>query len=89
VGLDTIEFILWSEKEFEIEIPDSDAENIFTVGQFSTYVRNRLLDIHGTNAPSEVDIFERIKKFLVSEFKIAAEKINHNSNFVKDLRLDR
>lgn len=89
MGLDTIEFILWSEKEFEIEIPDIDAENIFTVGQFSSYIRNRLFDIHGSNAPSEIDIFERIKKFLVIEFKIAAEKINHNSNFVKDLSLDR
>lgn len=89
MGLDTIEFILWSEKEFEIEIPDSDAENIITVGQFSTYVHNRLLDIQGSNASSEADIFERIKKFLVSDFKIAAEKIKRNSNFVKDLGLDR
>lgn len=89
MGLDTIEFILWSEKAFEIEIPDSEAVHIFTVGQFSNYVRNKLLDIHGTNAPSEADIFERIKKLLVSEFKTAPEKINRNSNFVKDLRLDR
>jgi len=89
MGLDTIEFILWSEKEFEIEIPDSDAENIFTVGQFSTHLHNSLLDIHGINAPTEADIFERIKKFLVGEFKIAAEKIKRNSNFVKVLRLDR
>lgn len=89
MGLDTVEFILWSEKEFEIEIPDSDAEKILTVGQFSTYVHHKLLDIHGSNATSEAEIFVRIKKFLVSEFKLASEEISHSSNFVKDLRLDQ
>ncbi len=89
MGLDTVEFILWSEREFEIEIPVGDAEHILTVGQFSTYVHHKLLDIHGANATSEAEIFERITKFLVSEFKIAAEKINRTSHFVKDLRLDQ
>ncbi len=89
MGLDTVEFILWSEQAFEIEIPDRDAENILTVGQFSTYVHHKLIEIHGSNATSEAEIFERIKKFLVAEFKIAPEKISHSSNFVKDLRLDQ
>jgi acyl carrier protein len=89
MGLDTVEFILWSEKEFEIEILDSDAEKFFTVGQFSIFVHYKLLDAHGSNAISEAEIFERIKKYLVSEFKISPERISHSSNFVKDLRLDQ
>lgn len=89
MGLDTVEFILWAEKEFEIEIPDGDAENILTVGQFSTYVHHRLLDIQGSNTIAETEIFERIKRFLVSEFRIAPDKIDRNSYFVKDLRLDQ
>jgi acyl carrier protein len=89
MGLDTVEFVLWSENEFEIEIPDEDAQNILTVGQFTTYIHHKLLDIHGSNATSEAEIFKRIKKFLVSEFKIAAEKINHSSNFVNDFGLDQ
>jgi len=89
MGLDTVEFILWSEMEFEIEIPESDAQNIFTVGQFSTYVHHKLLDIVGSNAISEAEIFERIRKFLVSEFSIAPDKITHSSMFIKDLGLDQ
>ena len=73
----------------EIEIPHSDAEKILTVGEFSTYVHHKLLDIHGSNATSEAEIFERIKKFLASEFKLASEKISRSSNLVKDLRLDQ
>ncbi len=89
MGLDTVELILWAEIEFEIEIPDKDAENILTVAQFTTYVHYQLLDIHGSEATPEAEIFERIKKFLVSEFKIAPDKISSNSYFVKDLRLDQ
>jgi acyl carrier protein len=89
MGLDTVEFVLWSEEEFHIEIPDSDAQDIFTVGQFSTYVHLKLLDLQGSSATSEADIFERIKNFLVSEFNIAPDKIDRNSHFVKDLRLDQ
>jgi acyl carrier protein len=88
MGLDTIEFILWAEKEFQIEIPDEDAENILTVGQFSTYVYRKLQARHGFDAPPEQKIFERIRKHLASEFKIAPDKIDCNSRFVKDLGLD-
>ncbi len=89
MGLDTVEFILWSEQEFKIDIPDIDAENILTVGQFSAYVHQRLTDLHGSDALSEADIFERIKKFLVATFKISPEKIIRSSTFVNDLKLDR
>lgn len=89
MGLDTVEFVLWAEGEFEIEIPQTDAETIFTVGEFSTYVHQKLADIYGTKASPETEIFERIKKFLVTEFKIAPDKIHHSSYFVKDLRLDQ
>ena len=89
MGLDTVELILWSEQTFEIEIPDSDAENIFTVGQFSLYINQKLYYLNGSAATTEAEIFERIKSFLVSEFGIQHDKINRNANFVKDLRLDR
>jgi acyl carrier protein len=89
MGLDTVEFILWTEQEFEIEIPDREAENIFTVGQFSTYIHHKLLDIHGAKAAAEAEIFERIKNFLIAEFNIAPETISRSSNFIKDLRLDQ
>jgi acyl carrier protein len=88
LGLDTVEFILWAEKEFQIEIPAEDAEVILTVGQFSNYVYRKLLTTHGFKSPTEQNIFGRIKNHLASEFRIAPDKINFDSRFVKDLGLD-
>ena len=37
-SLDTVELIMEFEEEFEIEIPDEDAENITTVGSAVDYI---------------------------------------------------
>ncbi len=38
-SLDTVELIMEFEKEFEVSIPDDQAENIQTVGQAITYLQ--------------------------------------------------
>jgi acyl carrier protein len=37
-SLDTVELIMEFEKEFDIQIPDDQAENIATVGQAIQYI---------------------------------------------------
>ena len=37
-SLDTVELIMEFEKEFDIQIPDDQAENIITVGQAIEYI---------------------------------------------------
>ena len=39
-SLDTVELIMEFEKEFDIAIPDDQAENISTVGEAIAYVEN-------------------------------------------------
>ena len=39
-SLDTVELIMEFEKEFDIQIPDDQAENIATVGQVISYIEN-------------------------------------------------
>lgn len=39
-SLDTVELIMEFEKEFDIQIPDDQAENISTVGQAINYIEN-------------------------------------------------
>ncbi|NJC27236.1 acyl carrier protein [Neolewinella antarctica] len=39
-SLDTVELIMEFEKEFDISIPDEQAENIQTVGQAVTYLES-------------------------------------------------
>lgn len=41
-SLDTVELIMSFEKEFDIDIPDEDAEKITTVGQAVAYVETKI-----------------------------------------------
>jgi len=41
-SLDTVEIVAAMEEEFNIEIPDEDAERNVTVGQTIDYIENRL-----------------------------------------------
>ncbi|MGM0588881.1 MAG: acyl carrier protein [Bacteroidota bacterium] len=41
-SLDTVELIMEFEKEFDISIPDEDAENIATVGNAIDYLQDKV-----------------------------------------------
>ena len=41
-SLDTVELIMQFEEEFNIEIPDDDAENLLSVGQAVEYISSKL-----------------------------------------------
>ena len=43
-SLDTVELIMQFEEEFNIEIPDEDAENITTVGKAIEYIESKLAE---------------------------------------------
>ncbi len=43
-SLDTVELIMQFEEEFNIEIPDEDAENITTVGKAVEYIESKLAE---------------------------------------------
>lgn len=41
-SLDVVELVMAIEEEFGIEVPDSDAENIRTLGDIMTYIEARV-----------------------------------------------
>jgi acyl carrier protein len=41
-SLDIVEFVMAMEEEFDIEIPDDDAEKIQTIGDVITYVKGKI-----------------------------------------------
>jgi acyl carrier protein len=88
MGLDTVEFILWAEKEFQIRISNEEAANLLTVGELCAYIHRRLLIQGGVKGPTEPEIFVRVKAQLSTQFGIAPELISHDSQFVRDLGLD-
>ena len=40
-SLDTVELVMAFEEEFDVEIPDEDAEKMRTVGEAITYLKNK------------------------------------------------
>ena len=45
-SLDTVELIMEFEKEFDIQIPDDQAENIGTVGQAVSYIKKQKSNLY-------------------------------------------
>lgn len=43
-SLDTVELVMAFEEEFEIEIPDDDAEKLTNVGQAIEYLKSKLAE---------------------------------------------
>ncbi|MBM4123945.1 MAG: acyl carrier protein [Nitrospira sp.] len=41
-SLDTVELVMAFEEEFDIEIPDEDAEKILTVGRALEYIKEKM-----------------------------------------------
>jgi acyl carrier protein len=48
-SMDQIEIIMLMEEEFDIEIPDVDAEKINTVGQLINYVEGKVVKVEASD----------------------------------------
>ena len=89
MGLDTVEIILWAEKEFDIAITDAEAGEVSTVGDFSLLIYNLMLAKYGLkNTTNENIIYNKIKALLVKQYLIKESQIGRNAKFVQDLRLE-
>ncbi len=87
MGLETVEIVLWAEREFDIEIPDNEASDILTIGQFVSYISNRSNVKFGLKAPSKEVIFEKLKNLLIIQYKTPPEWVKPEMEFYKDLGL--
>ena len=89
MGLDTVEIVLWAEKEFGIAITDADAGEVSTVGDFSSLIYHLTLAKHGLkNTTNEEIIYNKIKALLIEQYLVKESQINRNATFIADLRLD-
>ena len=55
-SLDTVELIMAFEEEFDIEIPDEDAENIRTVGDVLEYLEDKSVSYTHLTLPTNREV---------------------------------
>ena len=87
MGLDTVEFLLYAEKEFDIQITDAQAGEIDTIGQFSRLCHAKLQS-KPNNTIDEEAVFTRLKQILHKHFLNANTVINRADSITKDLHLE-
>jgi hypothetical protein len=78
MALEIVELFMRAEEEFEIEIPDEDAQALTTVGALSDYISARL---------GGQDVWERVRAMVADEISVPAERLAHETRFVEDLDL--
>ena len=86
MGLDTVEFLLYAEKEFDIKITDAEAGEIYTVGQFSRLCHAKL-QLKQNNTIDEEQVFTTLKQILHTHFLNKDVNIKRDDLIVKDLGL--
>lgn len=87
MGLDTVEFIIELEKEFDIVISDSEAEKTGTVGEVAYLIAKLLSEKPGTSVTYETPL-PKVIDILVNSYGVPRQKINTSSHVIYDLGLD-
>ena len=85
MGLDVVELVLATEKEFELDIPDADAEKITTPRMLTDYVISRLGNVADAKGWTQDYVLQRVIQLTAVQLGIPIEKIHPDDHFVKDL----
>jgi len=86
MGLDTVELVMAFEEEFGIEIPNEAAERMISVRDVRDFMVAEIRRRGGVVDPD--DVFERIRTVTMKISNVDRSKIQFDTKFVDDLRLD-
>ena len=86
MGLDSVELVMNTEEHFGIEIPDSVAETLLTVGDLHGFIVAELVRIGREQNPESV--FIELRQLICEQFAIKAERVVADARIVKDLGID-
>ena len=81
MGLEAVEFIIRIEQTFGIQIEDSEAENVRTIGELEQFIIRKL---EAENRSSK-GVYQAIIRVLVEEFDREPSRLNRQTGFVSDL----
>jgi acyl carrier protein len=87
MGLDTVELVLAVEDYFEVTIPDSVAETLFTVGDVHSFVVAELTR-SGRFAGDSSGVYSQLKDIIVRQLGVRPDEVIPTARFVQDLRAD-
>lgn len=87
MGLDTVEFLMYAEKEFDIKITNEKAGSIYTVGVFSARCLQKLA-LKANNRMDKEQVFLKLKEILHQHFINPKTVITRNHLIVKELGLE-
>jgi acyl carrier protein len=87
VGLDSVELVMAVEEQYDLSIPDGDAEKITTVGQLHDYVV-AALERKGRKDIDREAIFSELRKIICQQLSVKPSEVVREARFVKDLHMD-
>lgn len=87
MGLDTVELVLSVEEVFGIEIPDTDAEKLVTVGDLHGYVVKTLFRLGRSNVNSDI-VYDLLRNLISFQLGVKPEEVIPSARFIQDLHAD-
>lgn len=88
MGLEAVEIVMAVEEEFAIEIPDSEAAKLETVGSLHLFVLRTLQAQEGTAHVDEATVWARLRDIVVNQLGVPPESVTPAAYFVRDLGVD-
>jgi len=92
LGLDIVELVLETERQFSIDLPDKELEEILTVESYCRLIRTQCLLNKGfsctDSAPRYSTIYQYVVSLLNIDYGVSISDIHPHSRFVQDLGLN-
>ena len=86
MGLDSVELVMATEAQFDIEIPDEIAGTLSTVGQLHSFVVAELERVGRPRAPAMV--FAELRELICDQTGIDPQRVVPEARIVHDLGID-
>ncbi|HKO89408.1 MAG TPA: hypothetical protein VJU83_12945 [Burkholderiales bacterium] len=87
MGLDTVELVLAVEDIFQIDIPNTAAEQLDTVGKLHAFVVAELQRLDRPNVHPAI-VFDELRTIICYQLGVKPEEVVPDARFVQDLGAD-
>jgi hypothetical protein len=92
MGLDIVEMIMEVEEKFGIDIPDTDAAELRTIGSLYAYVRDHAPDLPRLTTPAAANlaptadpVWQRVVDIVERATGQRGDRLPPNTRFIEDL----